>query len=332
MAIELRFLKQIYGWTKPIEGFVAVNKDLNINWKMPVDLILPEHVIGIEFEVENWTPKANKALRARFTDDTCDCVADGSLRNNGMEIVTKPMRAVDAMAFAYRFFESMPDDVEHSARTSTHVHVNVRDFSTDQITALIATYVCVERLLYKFVGTNRSKGIFCVPIIDSCLPSLLNQSTDIRSISNSWMKYAGLNLKPISVYGTVEFRHLGGTRDYTTLVDWTNLILGLVKFSTTYSLEYVLERIYNLNSNSEYLLFLYDLYGPVLASKLIGDSDYVKYMEEAVTFAKLELQCTNSFYHSLVDNSSTNCALARKLKTESKTRPQGNNAAPVFNF
>ena len=315
METDMRLLKRMYNWNHSIVESIAVNAALSDTWmKPPSNLILPEHVIGIEFEVENWTSEADRALQSRFGEHTCICVADGSLRNNGMEIVTKPMMAKDAMAFAKTFFDLLPDNVDFSPRTSTHIHVNVRDFNTDQVTALVATYVCVERLLYKFVGNSRSKGIFCVPIIDSSLPSVMHNNTDLRVISNYWMKYSGLNLKPISKYGTVEFRHLGGTQDYTRLVDWLNLILGIVKFATENSLERVLERIYNLNSNSEYLLLLYDLYGPELASKLVGDSDYVKYMEEAVTFVKIELSSTHKFYSELMQNCSTNCALYRKVQ------------------
>lgn len=254
---------------------------------MEASIPLPNHRIGIEFELENWCTEAQDHLYNAIPSALYDITDDGSLRNNGVEIVTKPITAVQGLYFA-RVISELP--VTYGPRTSTHVHVNVRDLTSGQLLTLVNTYAVVEKLIYDFVGPSRRRGVFCVPLQESSLPRTFSmyKETKLLNITTGWLKYSGLNLKPINSYGTVEFRHFTGCSDYPKFEKWIHILMSLVKFAQETSPDEALERLYGLNTNSAYSAFLNDVFGTV-AKEFIGNPKYKKYLEEGVSFIKSEL-------------------------------------------
>ena len=81
------------------------------------------------------------------------------------------------------------------------------------------------------------------------------------------MKYTALNLLPIHDRGTIEFRHMAGTKDIEHLMTWINLILSLKKFALRNEPEYIWHRIETLNTTSEYRMFAEEVFG-ILAQHL----------------------------------------------------------------
>lgn len=157
-------------------------------------------------------------------------VHDGSLRNHGIEIVTKPMNYDAALAAFKTLHEGLtlgPDP--YTVRTSTHVHVNVASLSIEQVKHMVLTYALLEPVFFAQVKEYRKHNIHCVPLNYTILPTLYNKS--LVDLVKNWSKYSALNLLPIRTQGTVEFRHLHGTGDFEEYKNWLTLLANLWSFA-----------------------------------------------------------------------------------------------------
>ena len=238
--------------------------------------------IGIEVEVEN--------VRAWGDPYTLWAMKeDGSLRNGGREYVSIPLNGENVPIALLHLFQNLNEDIQFSHRTSIHVHVNVQNLTLDSITGIILTYLAVEPLLFKFVGHDRDKSIFCVPLYETELPNRLVsrflKNPALFRMENA--RYAALNLDAMRKFGTLEFRHLFGTSDMDILMTWINLILSIVEFGSSQSVEKLASRILPLNTNSFYIAFVNDVFGK-LASVL--DLTAVKFdLEKGVKSVKASM-------------------------------------------
>jgi hypothetical protein len=192
----------------------------------------PNFVCGIELEVENARSRHGSFKHEMF-GTLWNSHTDGSLRNGGVEYVSVPcsggaiVEAVDLM------WNGLPADWSFSQRTSIHVHVNVRDFSWEQLQTLLLTYCVVERILFDYASSDRAGSIFCVPVVETTYPDTLigNLITSQHRAVGSWEKYSALNLTRLVDLGTVEFRHMPGCRDKEKVFMWLRIINDLLLFA-----------------------------------------------------------------------------------------------------
>ena len=227
--------------------------------------------IGIEVEVEK--------IIAPFPENGFkfwQCVPDGSLRNNGQEYVSQPMRGKligHALDELHTWLTQKNSKHDFSVRTSVHVHMNARHMSVEEIVNFILTYSLVEPFFYEFskkYTNDRIANNFCVPISHAQnalnLPGMIkefeagNKNNAIRVMTNNWKKYTGFNLLPLGGAGTIEFRQLGGTIDLKVLHTWINMIFSLKKFSCSVSYKGLKNRISRLNYSSEYQALFYEIF------------------------------------------------------------------------
>lgn len=229
--------------------------------------------IGIEVEVERVLRTSN--LFSLGDNFLWNNIEDGSLRNNGREFVSIPIKG-DSIPYALNILNTTLHKEkgcvahEFTDRTSVHVHMNGRDLTFEQFANLVLTYIVVEPLLYSFVGGDREKNIFCVPITQSSMlrtvALLFNgfetgDTSDVSSALSSWYKYTGFNLLPILSYGTIEYRHMLGTSDEELLSKWINLIFSIKNFAIKTTYESNKTRILEMNTSSEYSNYLYEVFG-----------------------------------------------------------------------
>lgn len=241
--------------------------------------IVPNDVyVGIEIEVEN--------IAAAFNDPygVWSYRADGSLRNSGVEWVSVPLKGPEIVAGLVDFFERIPHNYHFSPRTSIHFHFDVRDKTLDQLKSIVLTYLAVEPLLYKFVGGDRDKNVFCVPLWETYLVNDLSSFIEKRLIRESMQetRYAGLNLDAIRKFGTIEFRQLGGTDDLNKILTWINLLMRVYQFGLVHP--NVLKTIVELNTNSFYIGFLNDVFGQLV--HVLNISDVKNDLEKGVKAVK----------------------------------------------
>lgn len=213
------------------------------------------YLFGIEVEVENIPDAPNKLNYWNIT-------TDNSLRNHGYEYCSFPIRANQVEGAIQELDEALPKTRTFSERTSCHVHMNVRDLAISEIYNLIVIYYALENVIFKWVGHDRENNIFCIPLNEGRFyRSLPYFETHINDTIHNWNKYTALNLIPIREKGTVEFRHMYGTLDSGTLLTWINILCCLKDTAKRYEPKKLQELIKNLNTNSEYQLFLSNVFG-----------------------------------------------------------------------
>ena len=155
---------------------------------------------------------------------------DGSLRNNGVEFITKPVTYEEALSL----FKTLHGGLKlgpnpFTVRTSIHVHVNMSNMSMDQTKHFLLLYALLEPVFLEFAGPVRKHNIHCVPLNFTFLPAIYNKG--LPEIVKAWTKYSAFNLMPLRTQGTIEFRHLYGTGDIAVYQQWLNMIKQLWNFA-----------------------------------------------------------------------------------------------------
>jgi hypothetical protein len=242
-------------------------------------------IMGLELEIENF--RYDTPVYATRHEE------DGSLRNNGCEVITSPIRhkylrsLLDKVVKTHRLTED-----NYSDRTSVHVHVNVQDMTEPQLATLFLTYQSVERLLFSFVGEERENNIFCVPLYQAGIATGFVSETPTEFLRGlrRWQKYTAFNVIPVSEQGTVEFRHLYGTCDVDTICNWLNLIACLFKYSTSVSYEDAKKRIMRLNTESNYEQYVVSIFGDLTPLVFSGDLECTGLLHRGVIDSKLSLK------------------------------------------
>lgn len=224
---------------------------------------LPECVMGIEIEVENIFPHL---IRSGFINDRGGehrvreyaiagnhpmssywvCHIDNSLRDEGIEFVSKPLFGedlTDGILMLHDFCLSLAAsdcNYKFSSRCGTHIHLDVRDLNKEELLSLICLYSLYEHSLFNFWDINRAGNVYCVPINNqntfSTVFAKLMVATNQQTVLNLFSKfhqeyrYSALNLASISKYGSLEFRHGYGTFDTEKLTAWICMIMQLKKY------------------------------------------------------------------------------------------------------
>ena len=192
-------------------------------------LVSPTTVVGIEIEVEE------ARRRIELNQELWRLVSDGSLRNDGIELVSRPLFGEDVVVA----LEQAQMEVERigaviTSRCGLHVHIDVSGFNTDQLISLTCAVALAERTIYKYVGEDRRDNIYCLPISDTAnLLPFYNaikyghgRDDIVRAIKRT-QKYSGFNILPILTQGSVEFRHHKGTYNAEEILRWINIIMRI---------------------------------------------------------------------------------------------------------
>lgn len=214
-------------------GSVLKVKSPEYNGKLDMDEdIIHNDFIGVEIEYE-------RAGRAGEIDaDYWEIHEDGSLRDGGAELVfRRPLRSANASA-ALRNAEAALSRVSFSARTSVHVHVDVRDIAPSALMRYICLYYIFEELLFSYCGPQRVDNNFCisgahargvVDLIGGIDPKRVIKS--LREMGTSEYRYASVNLDAVLKFGSLEFRGHRGTADYNQITNWINMLLCMKHYA-----------------------------------------------------------------------------------------------------
>lgn len=263
------------------DGLEKENKYYTPTYKM----VQPNYIFGIEVEVEEVRYPEIQSYNKSYWNIT----QDNSLRNNGYEFVSLPLKAKLLENALTQLQRSLPPSHSFSPRTSVHVHMNVRDLTIEQICSLVILYVTCENLLFNWVGHERDKSIFCIKLLETNYrTSILNLLEHTSHTIYNWNKYTALNLHPIQSIGTVEFRHMEGNIDIPRILTWINFLSSLKAYTKTTSIQRLLNMVMNLNSSSEYVPFLQNIFKDLTINLLgnMDDEEIKHHMEEAVCYIK----------------------------------------------
>ena len=201
-------------------------------------------LIGIEVEVENQAHRRPTNVVWAATDD-------GSLRNGGIEFISRPIPAMYAPgALKNLLQDGLDGDCCFSPRTSVHVHLNMQDVQTEKVIDLLLVYSLFEKALFRYVGKARWRNIYCTPITETTLLSGVAN----RGVRTAWEKYTGFNLLPLQQKGTVEFRHMHGTVDVKKLCVWVDMIVRLKHYVMNNKTEDIRRTIIGFNGGQIHAL------------------------------------------------------------------------------
>lgn len=250
----------------------------------------PTLIYGIELEIEGLGHLNS------FEDACVDGMVyhqDGSLRNNGAEYVTKPMQMRELAYILEQFFKKNKlSDKNYSERCSVHVHTNVLDMSWEQLKTLVLVYLVFERNLFSFIGNERDKNIFCVPLYDTMMVNnILKGDNTYKTLSSKlgrWEKYTALNFLPIGSQGSIEWRHMHGTNDVQYILTWCNLIGKIFSYVRKTSWDDAFKFFINLNTSSMYNDAVMQVFGD-FSGVLFNTHNFAQNIEEGVLNAKYSL-------------------------------------------
>ena len=270
-------LQRTFRSHKPYEQKYEELRSLWVPWENKYN-----NFLGIEVECEN--APGMDLLGWRTTED-------GSLRDGGKEYISWILHeeAVGtALAGLYTILSLIKPAPRFSWRTSIHVHLNVRNFTIEEFLKLLLLYLAFEKVLFRFVGGEREKSNFCVPLHQSSLMetfrNFCNRRTGVGGMHLQWEKYSALNLSRLSDYGTVEFRHMPGTWEVSKLHLWIGMILSLSNAARSLSFDDLTEEFLKLNTTSEFDIFSKKVFGKVQAQCLAAASE--KDFEGGITACK----------------------------------------------
>jgi len=246
----------------------------------------PDLIVGLELEIERWPTPPEDCRHRGFT-----FTSDGSLRNSGVEAITKPTKLKNIPNLLKSFFTHFEvTEDNYSDRCSIHVHVNCQDLSVEQVRTICLLYQAVERILFNFVDDSRRGNIFCVPwcesgVADRFVPRFLD---DPVSTIRIWQKYSALNLLPLRELGTIEFRHLEGTCDLGKIITWLDIISHIFSYATSVDYQELKTTILKMNTVSNYGEFINTVFGDV-APVLQSTEDFSNCLALGIIDCKLAL-------------------------------------------
>ena len=280
--------------------------DNNYPYENQYKMIDNSSFIGMEMEIEN-------VRTHTFIDPIWQETRDDSLRNGGREYISLPIPAKLAeKSLDYLFKRISLQEDSYTPRTSIHIHLNVRTLTVAQLKGLLLTYMVFEKTLFNWIGGKREENIFCVPLHSINLTDLLIEKLeDIKNIN--WMKYTAVNLVPILEKGSVEFRQMVGTNDVGTIIKWINFILCLKIYALKTSYTHILQRIFLLNTKSDYKEFLYDVFKNHPFISELNYKNFEKDMSFCVT--NIKQSCITNTFHEKA-NKDFQSSIMKELKVK----------------
>lgn len=184
--------------------------------------------VGVEIEAEAASARSFLAVAEALN---CTVVNDGSLRGGGLEFITRASSLEDTERTVRQFYSDIfpsrgPSRASASARTSTHVHLDARGLSVNELLAVCTLYSLFEPFLFAKYAPERRANLYCVPWYNSnayvellsslqrikpTQPARHGRVYDAMAVArllrhNPGLKYSALNLRPMLTQGSIEFR------------------------------------------------------------------------------------------------------------------------------
>lgn len=181
---------------------------------------------GVEIELE----RASRCADYPLPD--WNMMGDGSLRNGGLEFVFNgpiPYGDVPYMLDTlHRHIAELSPDADANERCSTHIHMDVRDLSTEQMVQVLLNYELIEPMLFHSMAAEREDNHFCVPHYmtkdrNSAAANYLKQF-NLNALYRDTHKYSAFNLRTIRDLTTMEWRHFPAVLPVTTVKQWVDMI------------------------------------------------------------------------------------------------------------
>jgi hypothetical protein len=195
---------------------------------------------GVEIEVEPNNPtmrpsdffSQNEAYTRNWS-----IKSDGSLRNNGYEIISKVMNEYEIDQAKVSYNESFPWRMfsTTSPRTSVHVHLNFSQNYLFEVITFFCHMLLIEDIVAEYCGKTRKGNLFALESGKSLsnynnVKELITKQ-DYRFGNNDY-RYTAINLESLSRLGTVEVRTMRGLTNIDEVFDWVTILVQIKKLCT----------------------------------------------------------------------------------------------------
>ena len=193
---------------------------------------------GVEIEVEPNNPTMRPSAFFPQNEEYTrywSTKSDGSLRNNGYEIISKVMnefeidQAKDSYneSFPWRLFDTT------SPRTSVHVHLNFSQNYLFEVITFFCHMLLIEDIVAEYCGKTRKGNLFALESGKSLanynnVKELITKQ-DYRFGNNDY-RYTAINLESLSRLGTVEVRTMRGLTNIDEVFDWVMTLVQIKKW------------------------------------------------------------------------------------------------------
>lgn len=218
-----------------------IHRPAEVRTYMPSDKLVDQGLVGVEIELENMSHAFRHVLDDAGTHRDLRywlVKNDGSLKDRGAEFVfLSPLAGLDVVSAIEEFENyiiSTDSKPKTSIRTSVHVHLDVRDFTKEQLLNLVLLYTIFEKALFNYCGKDRINNIFCLSMQHgeasvAGLGKLLKATTDrdFYAYLTRWSKYCAINISASTHFGSVEFRGHAGEWRAEPLLNWINILMRL---------------------------------------------------------------------------------------------------------
>lgn len=184
-------------------------------------------------------------LRYRVPMEDWEGHVDNSLRNYGMEFVLKKPLVFEESIKALDNFHEVTKDIKfikNAPSTSVHVHVNMLNEAPSVMANFLALYTLFENVLVDYSGESRRSNLFALPIraasatvdnINCLIKMFIQNNHNLLTFNPQSVKYAAINLAPITKFGSLELRSFRGETDIEEVKDWIRIVNSLLMYAKT---------------------------------------------------------------------------------------------------
>lgn len=212
-----------------------MNREYILNLDKTVIDLMADHIqlqkgeIGIEIEVEgeNLVQRLAKFWRVD---------KDHSLR--GLEsaeyVLIAPLKRdkyIEALEYLAAALKKKGAKLESTGRAGVHIHLNFQDVPIRKVANMVCLYMLFEDALTDYCGEGRTGNLFCLGTryAENVIDVFKQYITTgfFHELHSDELRYASINLKALTTYGSIEFRSMRSTMDIKTLTIWIELLLSL---------------------------------------------------------------------------------------------------------
>lgn len=241
--------------------------------------------VGIEIEMEGGNLPAAGL-------NYWDAKFDGSLRGEAIEYVLKQpverKKVAARLAYLQKYLNDKKARLAPSDRCGVHIHLNFQENTPAELFRFATLYYTVENLLIRWCGPKREGNLFCLRAGDAS--NVITSVSNFKSsaawgwIGNDDVRYAALNWKALSRYGSLEFRALPTPLDFNVIAEGVDILLTLKNSINQFKLD---SQIPETLSRDGPEAFLSQVMGKKWASKFLEYPDYKQLLMDGARMGQI---------------------------------------------
>lgn len=210
--------------------------------------------VGIEIEVEGrnlinqakgWRVERDGSLRG---EEAFEYVTDKGVRRENID---------DILGSLEKSMEDYGSEIMENTRAGVHVHVNIQELTHTELANFATLYYVLENIMVRYCGKYREGNLFCLRADDAgaIIPFVAEaiSTKDLKALHTDEIRYASLNWKPASEYGSIEFRAMRTTENFEHISNWAKMLLEIRDSALTYTTPTDILSEYSMNTPEDFL-------------------------------------------------------------------------------